>query len=92
MKSAGGSAAWRHHTDHWGDHRIPLPGRCHATTIRTGVEEGLLCGISTGLNVVAAPRLARELGGDSTVVTLGYDSGSKYLTTDLFPGVSSRRD
>lgn len=55
-------------------------------TRRLAVEEGLLCGVSTGLNVVAALDLARELGPDSTVVTLGCDSGTKYLTGDLYSG------
>lgn len=46
---------------------------------RLAAEEGLLCGTSTGLNVCAAIELARERGPGSTVVTLGCDSGSKYL-------------
>ena len=46
---------------------------------RLAAEEGLLCGTSTGLNVVAAIELALERGPDSTVVTLGCDHGSKYL-------------
>jgi len=50
---------------------------------RLAAEEGLLCGTSTGLNVVSAIELARELGPDHSVVTLGCDSGQKYLGTDL---------
>ena len=46
--------------------------------------EGLLVGTSSGLNVCAAIELAGELGSGHTVVTLGCDSGTKYLTGDLF--------
>jgi len=48
------------------------------------VEEGLLCGPSTGLNVAAAIRLAVERGEGSVVATFGVDNGSKYLDSDLF--------
>ncbi len=51
---------------------------------RLAAEEGLLCGTSTGLNVSAAAELARTLGPGRTVVTLGCDAGSKYLTGGLF--------
>ena len=47
---------------------------------RLAAEEGLLCGISTGLNVCAAVELARERGPGSMIVTLGCDSGTKYLS------------
>lgn len=47
-------------------------------------EEGILCGASTGLNVAAAITIARELGPRKRVVTLGVDSGMKYLGGDLF--------
>ncbi len=51
---------------------------------RLAAEEGLLCGTSTGLNVCGAIELARELGPGGVIVTLGCDSGTKYLTGDLF--------
>jgi cysteine synthase A len=51
---------------------------------RLAIEEGLLCGTSTGLNVCAAVELAAEVGQDGLVVTLGCDSGTKYLGGDLF--------
>jgi cysteine synthase A len=51
---------------------------------RLAVEEGLLCGTSTGLNVRAAVELAAEVGPGGVVVTLGCDSGTKYLGGDLF--------
>ena len=51
---------------------------------RLAVEEGLLCGTSTGLNVCAAVQLTNELGPDSSVVTFNCDSGLKYLESGLF--------
>ena len=47
-------------------------------------QEGLFAGTSTGLNVVAALQLARELGPGHTVVTVAVDSGLKYLAGDLY--------
>jgi len=47
-------------------------------------EEGIFAGISTGLNVVAALRLAEELGPGRTVVTVAVDTGLKYLAGDLY--------
>jgi cysteine synthase A len=44
---------------------------------------GLAVGISSGANVIAAIRLAAELGPEATVVTLLCDSNKKYLSTDL---------
>ena len=51
---------------------------------RLAREEGILCGASTGLNVAAAIAIAGELGPGKRVVTLGVDSGMKYLAGDLF--------
>ena len=42
-------------------------------------EEGLFGGTSTGTNVVAAMRLADELGANARVVTVMCDTGIKYL-------------
>ncbi|NEK19207.1 PLP-dependent cysteine synthase family protein [Rhizobium leguminosarum] len=47
-------------------------------------EEGLLVGTSTGLNVTAAIRLAKELGQGKTVVTVASDTGLKYMNGKLF--------
>jgi len=47
----------------------------------------LFAGTSTGLNVVAALQLARELGPGHTVVTVAVDSGLKYLAGDLYAEV-----
>jgi cysteine synthase A len=51
---------------------------------RLAAEEGLLAGASTGLNVVGASELARELGPGKTVVTLACDTGLKYLAGNLY--------
>ena len=51
---------------------------------RLAREEGILAGVSTGLNVVAALQLARELGPGRCVVTIAVDTGLKYLAGDLF--------
>jgi len=42
-------------------------------------EEGLFCGLSSGANVVAALRVARELGRGRRVVTVLPDSRDRYL-------------
>lgn len=51
---------------------------------RLAREEGLLCGISSGTNVVAAMMLGYELGPDATVVTVLTDTGERYFSTPLF--------
>lgn len=58
----------------------------HEATVMTGRlarEEGLLVGISAGANVVAAGRLAAELGSGKTVVTILPDTGERYLSVEL---------
>ena len=52
-----------------------------AMAFRLAREEGLFAGTSTGANVVAALRLAEQLGPDTTVVTIMCDTGMKYLHT-----------
>ena len=47
-------------------------------------EEGILCGISSGTNVTAALKLAKELGPGKTVVTVLPDTGERYFSTQLF--------
>ena len=46
---------------------------------RLAHEEGVFCGASTGLNVVGAIELAKEIGPGKRVVTFACDSGLKYL-------------
>lgn len=47
---------------------------------RLAREEGILAGTSSGLNVAAAVRIARELGPGHKVVTVAVDTGLKYLS------------
>ena len=51
---------------------------------RLASEEGLLCGISSGTNVAAAIKLAKQLGAGRTVVTVLPDTGERYFSTPLF--------
>ena len=41
-------------------------------------EEGLFLGLSSGINIAGAVRLARERGPGQTIVTILCDSGTKY--------------
>ena len=43
-------------------------------------REGLLVGISSGANVLAAMKVARELGPGHTIVTMLCDRGERYLS------------
>ena len=54
------------------------------TARRLAREEGLMCGISSGTNVAAAIRLAKELGPGKTVVTVLPDTAERYFSTPLF--------
>jgi cysteine synthase len=47
---------------------------------RLAREEGLFAGTSTGCNVIAALRLAEQLGPRATIVTVMCDTGMKYLS------------
>ncbi len=51
---------------------------------RLAKEEGLFAGTSSGLNVVGAIRLGRELGPGHVVATVAVDTGLKYLAGDLY--------
>jgi cysteine synthase len=51
-----------------------------AMSLRLAREEGLFAGTSTGCNVVAALRLAEQLGPGTTIVTVMCDTGMKYLS------------
>ncbi len=51
---------------------------------RLAREEGILCGISSGSNVAAAIKMARQLGKGKRVVTILPDTGERYFSTPLF--------
>ncbi len=54
-------------------------------TDRLTREEGILAGISSGANVLAASRVAQELGPGKRVVTIICDTGERYLSVNLAP-------
>ena len=51
---------------------------------RLAAEEGVFAGTSTGANLVAAMRLAKQWGPDKIIVALMVDTGMKYLSTELY--------
>ena len=51
---------------------------------RAAKEEGVFAGTSTGLNLVGALAVARELGPGHVVATVAVDSGLKYLAGSLY--------
>lgn len=51
---------------------------------RAAKEEGVFAGTSSGVNIVAAVALARELGPGKVVATVAVDTGLKYLAGDLY--------
>ncbi len=51
---------------------------------RLAREEGIFAGTSSGGNVQAAIRIAKELGPSARIATLVVDSGLKYVSTDLY--------
>jgi cysteine synthase A len=56
------------------------------------VEEGLVLGGSSGINVCGAIRLARLLGPGHTIVTILADSGTRYQSKLFNPGFLRERD
>lgn len=48
-------------------------------------EEGLCMGLSTGINVAGAMRLAREMGPGKTIVTILCDYGTRYQSKVFNP-------
>ena len=64
---------------------LALPEQeARAMARRLAREEGIFAGTSTGLNVVAALQLAKEVGKGGIVVTAACDSGFKYLDGALY--------
>lgn len=68
-------------------------------TERLLAEEGLCLGLSSGINVAGAVRLARHLGPGKRIVTILCDTGFRYLSTLYDPAwlaskglVRQRRD
>ena len=55
-----------------------------STSQKLARREGLMCGISSGTNVAAAIKLAKQLGPGKTVVTVLPDTAERYFSTPLF--------
>jgi cysteine synthase len=77
---------------HWDASRVDEvwaieDGEAIEMTLRLAQEEGIFAGISSGANIVAARRLAEQLGPDAVVVTLAVDSGFKYMSTAPYAGL-----
>lgn len=47
-------------------------------------QEGLLVGISSGANALAAQKIAQELGRGKTVVTILPDTGERYISIEKY--------
>ena len=69
----------------------PLDGEVKVTSAealamarRLNREFGLLVGTSSGANVAAALKVARDLGPSGKVVTLLCDRAERYFSTALF--------
>lgn len=54
-----------------------------ATARALATREGIFCGISSGLNVVAAHKLAQKYPHMRRIVTMINDNGLRYLSTEL---------
>ena len=52
---------------------------------RLNAEEGICLGLSSGINVAGAVRLARHMGPGHVIVTILCDSGLRYLSTIYNP-------
>jgi len=59
---------------------------------RLAREEGILAGISSGAALVAALRVAKDLGEGKTVVAVLPDTGERYLTHPLFAEIEELKD
>ena len=63
------------------DHAYRIPDEeALAIVFNLIVEEGLVMGASTGVNIAGAIRLARELGPGHTIVTILCDYGTRYAS------------
>ncbi|MCA9104084.1 MAG: cysteine synthase family protein [Planctomycetales bacterium] len=63
---------------------IDVPAEAALQTARRLIRAGFPVGPSSGLNVEAALRIARELGPEARVVTVFPDRMERYFSTELF--------
>ena len=67
------------------DRLLAIPtDEAYAACRRLARREGILVGPSSGANVAAAVRVAREATSRATVVTVLADAGSRYLSHDFW--------
>lgn len=67
------------------DGTIPISDdEATATARALARREGILAGFSTGANVAAALRIAEGLGPGLVVATVACDTGTRYLSSELF--------
>ena len=67
------------------DGTIPIEDEAAAAVTRDlARREGILAGFSTGANVAAALRVAAAAQPGFTIATVACDTGTRYLSTDLF--------
>ena len=75
------------------DAQFRIPDREALPLIHELLEhEGLCLGLSSGINVAGAIRLADQLGPGKTIVTILCDSGLRYLSTLYNPEWCAARD
>jgi cysteine synthase A len=56
------------------------------------IHEGLSVGTSSGINIAAAVRVAKQLGPGHTVVTILADGGSRYQSKLFNPEFLKSKD
>jgi len=67
------------------DETIRIRSRdAEAMTARLAKEEGMLCGISSGANLLASIEVAQRLGKGKNIVTVFPDRGERYLSLGIF--------
>ena len=62
----------------------PPPYEAFAMCRLLASKHGIFCGPSTGLNVAGAIALAKDMIPGQNIVTLGVDSGLKYLSGSAY--------
>ncbi len=64
---------------------------CIATARKMASQEGIFCGISSGLNVAAARKVAQKYPDKKCIATIINDNGLRYLSTELCGPAAPRK-
>lgn len=64
---------------------------CIAMARMMASQEGIFCGISSGLNVAAACKVAQKYPDKKCIVTIINDNGLRYLSTELCGPAQARK-